>query len=108
MFFSTRKFVSRVCRGMTAPAGWLFTVWISIDGFGAIRLERAHRHGSNHSGDMDCRSFSESRICFPDVVAVRTMRPSCMTMNDDSRLADGNGGVEKTVATPQREAGSLA
>ncbi len=108
MFFSTRKFVSRVCRGMTAVAGWPFAVSISMDGFGAILLERAHCQGANHLGDRFCEVSSGSMICFPDVVAVRTIRPSCMTMNDDSRLANGKGGVEKADVTPHSEAGSLA
>ena len=79
-----------------------------MDGLGAIRLERAVCHGANHAGERFCGLSSGSRICFPDVVAVRTMRPSSMTMKDDSRLADGNGGVEKAEATPQSEAASLA
>ena len=93
---------------MTVVAGNPLTVKISMDGLGAIRLERAVCQGANHEGDRLCRLSSGSRICFPDVVAVRTMRPSSMTMNDDSRLADGKGGIEKAEATPQREAASLA
>ena len=79
-----------------------------MDGRGAILRERAVCHGANHAGERFCGLSSGSRICFPDVVAVRTMRPSSMTTNDESRLADGTGGVEKGEATPQREAASLA
>ena len=108
MFFSTRNDSSRRGRGRAVVAGCPLTECISREDAGVILRLSALRHGANQSGDSCRRPSSGRRTCFPEVVAVRTMRPSSMTMNDDSRRADGNGGVEKAEATPQSDAASLA